>query len=712
MSAHYFTDDHEQLREEIQQFIENEITEDVLDQEQIQAKTWRKFGATSFLKLGLSEEFGGRKADFFHVTIFLEELARIGLGRFNESIATHYLTLTYISKYGSRFLKRNYITPGMKGEKIGALAINDPSGGSDASNLHITAIHEQHNYRINGQKSFVTNGTNSDFLVLACRTDPHAGPGGISLFVVDRETPGFSRRELKMLGNQNADIAEVAFGNAKIPMTQMIGQENMGFYYINECYLLERLLAAMMALANAEYCLEQTLKHVSHVESRRSSFSLSVSLRQQFSSLASELEAARQLTYYAGWLYEEGLQSIKHSSMAKLRATEVYKKISDACLQIYGLDGAADSQSVAQMFRDARMSTLLHGSSEVMREIIARLIIDSKGYNAPVRSLPEQTTTRKAEAQREKSSPGDAQTDNGVLQKDKDEAIPGEKAKVSNRKKAKRKPAEKDKEINEIEKKLEEEFGDTEAVTKQFEAFEKDFPALSDSEKTPDFDGEESELFAAMEKAFAIEQLETEISEDEISEPVKPAAKPKKSAEKSPRKKQAKAQSTRSKKAKTAKSSPIVVSPKKAGARKKRAGSKNGAKNGASQTDAKTDVVSIERDVKKTIVEKNAQSVAAIVNTFPERFQSRKAKGFQAVLHYKITGSGGGNYTVKIEKGHCLVEEGLTGKSTCVIETTDKNFIDMETGKTNPQIAFMLGKIKTTDIKQLMKFVKLFKKMS
>jgi acyl-CoA dehydrogenase len=384
MKSPFFNDEHEVFRGSVRQFVEKDIVPNADKWEEagrIPPEIWQKMGELGFLGVNYPEEFGGSAADFFYTVVFLEELARSTMGGFSAAVSVHqYMATAHISKAGSKLLKEKYLIPAIKGEKIGALAISEPNCGSDVSGIQCRAVRDGDYYIINGAKTFITNGFYGNFVTLAVKTKPEAGANGISLIVVDTDSEGFTRNKLKKMGWNCSDTAEMFFTDVRVPAENIIGEENQGFYYIMESFQLERLVASILGVAGAEYCLEITVKYINERQAFNKNLAKFQAIRHTLAELSSELEAAKQLTYYTSWLYSQGEVAVKHCSMAKLITTELAKKIADACLQFFGGYGYMNEYVISRIYRDARVGTIAGGTSEIMKEIISKLIIDNVNY--------------------------------------------------------------------------------------------------------------------------------------------------------------------------------------------------------------------------------------------------------------------------------------------------------------------------------------------
>ncbi|MBK9328339.1 MAG: acyl-CoA dehydrogenase family protein [Sphingobacteriales bacterium] len=499
--SYYFNEEHESFRKTIRQFLEAEAIPNI-DQWELDGKIprefWKKFGEMGYFGLCYPEQYGGSNLDFFYNVVMLEEISKIFSGGFAITAAVQvFMSTPYIMHHGSEYLKENYLKPAIEGSKIGCIGITEPGAGSDAANIQMRARKEGDYYILNGSKTFITNGIYGHFVILVCKTNPEAGAAGVSLLVVDLNSEGIAKNKLKKLGWYSSDTAELHFDNVKVPAKNLLGEEGKGFYYLMGGLQLERLAGSIMGYAGCEAILQYGLEYMS----QRSAFGRTINkfqvLRHRVAQMSAEIESVKFFILHICRMNAEGKYAVKESSMAKLLATELADKCTYQVLQFLGGYGYMEEYKAARAFRDARIGTIGGGSSEIMREIIAKMVIDDVNYERA-------------------SSAGNN----------------GEK------------------------------------------------PSLN--------------------------------------------------------------------------------------------------------------------------------TVADIFATLPSRFKAEKAAGKNLNIHFQFTNDA---FTVSIADGKLEVEKGLHGDANCLVETDDKTYINVETGKINPQEAFMTGKIKVSDLMQMMAFGGLFKKL-
>lgn len=378
-----FSEEHHLFRQSLRDFLDREIMPHIDEWEEARdfpKEVWRKFGKMGYFGLNFPEAYGGLDLDFLYQVIFIEEMSRCDSAGFGAAITAHsLLALSHIAAAGSDLLKERYLRPGIAGKKSGALAITEPGGGSDVASLRTKAVRRKDHYLLNGSKTFITNGVYSDFIVVAARTGAE-GAAGISLFVVDRESNGLAASKLKKLGWHASDTAEIHFDEVKVPATHLIGQENGGFLYIMQRFALERLAMALAAVAAADHAVAYALQYMSE----RQAFGRPVNkfqvLRHRVAQLTAELERARAFNYQICRAYQEQAYVVKEAAMAKLLSTELSDKVVNECLQFMGGYGYMEEYKMARMFRDSRLGPIGGGTSEIMCEIIAKMVIDEKDY--------------------------------------------------------------------------------------------------------------------------------------------------------------------------------------------------------------------------------------------------------------------------------------------------------------------------------------------
>lgn len=381
---YYFSADHQLFRDSLRQFLAREVLPNIDQWEQdgrIPRELWPKFGEMGYLGLNYSESYGGQGLDFFYSVVFLEEIARCFSGGFAiMPTVQQYMASPYLFHYGSEFLKETYLRKAISGEWICSIAITEPGAGSDVANIQTKAVREGDYYIVNGSKTFITNGVYGDFLITVVKTDPDAGTAGFSLLVIDRHAPGVSATALNKLGWHASDTAELAFDQVRVPVENRIGEEGKGFYYLMGGLQLERLSGAIAAVSASQHALEYTLGYMEQRQAFGRPLSKFQVLRHRIADLAARIESVRYFVYHLCRVHNDGGYAVKECSMAKLLATELSDQVMYQCLQMFGGYGYIEEYKIARMFRDSRIGTIGGGSSEIMREIIAKMVIDDVQY--------------------------------------------------------------------------------------------------------------------------------------------------------------------------------------------------------------------------------------------------------------------------------------------------------------------------------------------
>jgi len=400
MSQYYFTEEHELFRTSLRQFLEKEAMPHIEEWEENRRtprEIWKKMGELGFLGLSYPEEYGGSNLDFFYDVVFNEELGRTNSGGFAiTQQVVQYMSGPYILKYASDQLKQKYLPGIISGDLISSIGITEPGAGSDAQNIQTRAIRDGDHYIVNGSKTFITNGVYGDFIITVVKTDPDAGSAGVSLLVIEQKMEGVSARKLKKLGWHSSDTAELSFDNVRVPVENLIGEEGRGFYYLMNGLQLERLCAVPAAVSGMENAIRLSLQYMSERHAFGRPINKFQVLRHRMAQLASEVEALKAFSYHCCKMFDDKIYDVKLCSMAKLLATELAEKVATQCLQVYGGYGFMEEYPMARMYRDVRVGTIGGGSSEIMREILAKMIIDDVNYEAAPSSIVERSTNGSA----------------------------------------------------------------------------------------------------------------------------------------------------------------------------------------------------------------------------------------------------------------------------------------------------------------------------
>lgn len=379
MKSLYFTEEHELFRESLRDFLEKEVVpyqDEWEKQHKVDRSLFKKMGEMGFLGLEFPEEYGGMGLDFMYTTVLTEEMGYYCTAGVTTTIAAHvYLALNYLANAASPYLKEKYLIPGISGEKIGALGMTEPFAGSDLKSIRTTATREGDHYIVNGSKTFITNGYYGDYFVTAVKMDK-----GISMLVIDADAPGVSRSKLEKVGLHSSDTAEIAFDGVKVPVENLIGEEGKGFYYMMESLQVERLTTAQFSVGAMRKALDITLQYISE----RSAFGKALNrlqvLRHKIVDMATEVEVWQQFMHHTSFRLANEDFVVKECSMLKLRTSDLLNEIVYDCLQMFGGYGFMEEYPIARMYRDVRVIPIYAGTSEIMKEILAKIIIDNVEY--------------------------------------------------------------------------------------------------------------------------------------------------------------------------------------------------------------------------------------------------------------------------------------------------------------------------------------------
>ena len=384
MNNVYFSEEHKLFRESLRDFLQKEVVPHIEKWEktgEIERFIWKKMGDMGYFGLAYPEEYGGLDLDIFYTLIFLEELQRINSGGFAAAMWAHaYLAMTHLKAEGDAAIKEKYLAPSISGDKIGCLCITEPFGGSDVAGMRSTAVRQGDHYVLNGSKTFITNGVFSDYLIVAAKTSPEKGNKGLSIFVVDREAEGVSATKLDKLGWRASDTGEIAFTDVKVPAANLMGEEDKGFSYIMQHFALERLIMGVNAHARAEYALEYALEYMGDREAFGKTINKFQALRHTVAEMASEIEMVKAFNYSIAYNLDKGDYVVKEASMSKLMGTKIADEVIYKCLQMLGGYGYMEDYPLARMFRDSRLGPIGGGTSEILKEIIAKMVVDKKEY--------------------------------------------------------------------------------------------------------------------------------------------------------------------------------------------------------------------------------------------------------------------------------------------------------------------------------------------
>lgn len=375
MERSYLREEHAIFRRSLRKFLEKEAFpyyDQWESEQQVPRSFWKKAGEQGYLCSWSSEKYGAVEADFGYSVVINEEFERVGtamvgLGLHND------IVMPYIASLGTEAQKNAWLPSAISGDLISAIAMTEPGAGSDLAAIKTTAVKDGDDYIINGEKTFITNGYSADLVVVVCKTDPQAKHKGISLIVVEADTPGFTKgKKLQKVGQHANDTCELIFEDVRVPADNLLGEEGKGFYYLMKNLQQERLLVAIQSVAATERMLEITIDYVK----QRKAFGQQISQFQNTKFKMAEMKTEYQIgRTFVDRLIEDhvaGKDVVTEVSMAKWWTTDLAKKVSSECMQLHGGYGYMEEYEIARRFRDTAVSSIYAGSNEIMKVIIAK----------------------------------------------------------------------------------------------------------------------------------------------------------------------------------------------------------------------------------------------------------------------------------------------------------------------------------------------------
>ncbi|MGB0855133.1 MAG: acyl-CoA dehydrogenase family protein [Pikeienuella sp.] len=374
-----FSDEHNTFRDSVRKFVEQNVLPHHAQWDEdgmVSREVWKQAGEQGLLGCDVPEEYGGPGADFLFSIIVMEEFARANA--FGPGFSLHSdIVMPYLRHYGSEELKQRWLPAMVAGEAIGAIAMTEPSGGSDLQNIKTSAVRDGDDYVISGQKVFISNGQLSDLVLVACKTDKEAGAKGISLILVETDREGFSRgKNLDKLGWKAQDTSELFFDNVRVPVTNLIGEaEGRGFYQMMEQLPQERLMQAVRAAANLEAALEWTVEYVTDRKAFGGTIASFQNTRFKLADVKTQAVMLRVFTDRCIELHLKGNLDATDAAMVKMATSEALGEALDTCLQMFGGYGYMSEYAIGRAWVDARMTRIAGGTCEIMREIIGRSIV-------------------------------------------------------------------------------------------------------------------------------------------------------------------------------------------------------------------------------------------------------------------------------------------------------------------------------------------------
>ncbi len=374
----YFDEQHRQFRDNLRRFVEQQIVPQAEPWEEagmVPRAVLRQMGQLGYLGIRYPEKYGGSQLDTVYSAILAEELGRSTFGGFAVTVTVHTdMASPHLANFGTPEQLERYLPPIVSGEKICAVAVTEPDAGSDVAGIRTRAVRDGEHWVINGGKMFITNGVHGDVYFVGAKTDTQAkGSRGISIFIVEKGTPGFRvGRTLKKSGWLSSDTAELVFEDCRIPVGNLLGTENKGFYQIMRNFQNERMVIGAAAVGEATRAIELTVDYVRQRKAFGGTLWDKQVIRQRLSMRAAQVAAARQLVYHAAWLDAQGRECVKEVSMVKALCGELVNEVLYDCQQFHGGFGYMRETAIERMVRDARVEAIGGGATEVMLEEVAK----------------------------------------------------------------------------------------------------------------------------------------------------------------------------------------------------------------------------------------------------------------------------------------------------------------------------------------------------
>ncbi|MEM7358141.1 MAG: acyl-CoA dehydrogenase family protein [Pseudomonadota bacterium] len=374
------TEELEMFRDMVRRFLQKEVSpvyEQWENEHHMPREFWNTMGAAGLLLVDMPEEFGAACASFEVSLMIQEEMCQQGF----HSLATGYnihanIVGPYINNIGTQEQKEQWLPGMISGDIVTALGMTEPSAGSDLAALRTRAIRDGDDYLISGSKVFITNGIHADMVVVAAKTDPDAGAKGVSLFLVDSSLPGFSRgKKIEKMGQHSSDTAELFFSDVRVPANALLGEEGMGFVYMMQELPRERLGCSMQAIGHAQGALDMTAEYVRERKAFGQSISQLQNTRFKLAEVKIDLELCRAMLEKHLVKFSQDDMTVEDAAMLKYATTEMQLRTINECLQLHGGYGYTDEYPISRYYRDARVQTIYAGSSEIMKEIVARGVV-------------------------------------------------------------------------------------------------------------------------------------------------------------------------------------------------------------------------------------------------------------------------------------------------------------------------------------------------
>ena len=374
----YFEEEHTLLRDQVRKFVEKEIVphgEAWEEQGFVPRELLLKMGELGFFGLTHEEKYGGSGLDVRAAAVLAEELSRSSFAGVTITTLVHTnMASPHLALAGSDAQKQKYLPDIIAGKKITAVCVTEPAAGSDVAGIKARAVRDGDEWVINGSKIFITNGVHGDVFFVAAKTDPDAkGSRGISMFIVEKGTPGFEvGRSLKKHGWRSSDTAELFFDDVRVPAENLLGEENKGFYAVMKNFQHERIMLSAMAVGEAQKALDITLENVKQRKAFGGALFEKDVVRDKLARAQTKVSLAQNYCHYVAWLDAQGADCIKEVSMLKAYSCDIANEVMYDCVQLHGGMGFMAESPIERMYRDARVLTIGGGATEVMYGEVAK----------------------------------------------------------------------------------------------------------------------------------------------------------------------------------------------------------------------------------------------------------------------------------------------------------------------------------------------------
>lgn len=378
VKAAFLTEEHELFRKSLRRMLDKEaypFYEEWEAKREIPRSFWLKMGENGFLCPWVDEAYGGLGLDFSYSMVLTEELERVGQGLASGMCLHSDIVSPYIAELGTEEQKQRWLPRCVTGELINAIGMTEPGAGSDLAGIKTTARRDGDHYILNGEKTFITNGTIADFAIIVCKTDPSAQPAhrGISLLVVEKGMEGFKHgKKLDKIGIHSGDTGELIFEDVRVPMDNLLGEEGKGFYYLMQNLQQERLIVAIQCQVEAEEMLRITLDYIKNRKAFGQSISKFQNTQFKIAEMATEIDIGRTYINSLTARHIAGEDLVKEVAMAKWWISEMAKRVAAECLHLHGGYGYMEEYEIARRYRDIPVASIYAGTTEIMKTIIAK----------------------------------------------------------------------------------------------------------------------------------------------------------------------------------------------------------------------------------------------------------------------------------------------------------------------------------------------------